>query len=47
MNPIPQTKLLDELPEEIIEKGAAGILPMMKSLLNFDIQDVHDRCSDP
>lgn len=38
MNPVSESKLLEELLEEIIEKGTDAILPVMQTLLNFAMQ---------
>lgn len=35
MNPVAESKLLEELLEEVIENGTEGILPVMQMLLNF------------
>ena len=35
MNPVAESKLLEELLEEVIENGTEGILPVMQLLLNF------------
>ena len=35
MNPVSESKLLDELLEEVIENGTEAILPVMQTLLNF------------
>ena len=35
MNPVAESKLFEELLEEVIENGTEGILPVMQMLLNF------------
>ena len=35
MNPVSESKLLEELLEEVIENGTEAILPVMQTLLNF------------
>ena len=38
MNPMPKTKLLEEILEEVIENGTEAILPIMQTLLNYAMQ---------
>jgi len=38
MNPMPKTKLPEEILEEVIENGTEAIMPIMQTLLNFAMQ---------